>query len=120
MDLDFLVTIKVRLLNKKTGLPLTGPQYEVKLFDEDIIKDDFLGEAVPDAAGNVSIRFDPKDIKSADSPLEEDPDLYFVILKNREVIYKSNIVPNLKLDKVTAFSFETGRIYDMGTFLIEE
>lgn len=51
--------------------PLEG--FRVVAFDKDLVKDDFLGEDVTNAAGEFEIRFTDADFKDV---LESKPDIY--------------------------------------------
>lgn len=48
----------------------------VTAFDKDLVKDDFLGEAVTDAEGHFEIRFTDADFKDV---LESQPDIYLCV-----------------------------------------
>ena len=86
--LEPIIHVRLRLLQKGTGDPLFGPHIVVRLYDEDPLSDDHLGSATPNEDGEVQIDFDEGDIKSMDSPGEQMPDLYFVVLGNGKEVYQ--------------------------------
>ncbi len=59
-----------------TGRPLEG--LRVAAFDKDVVKDDFLGEAMTDAEGRFEIRFTDADFKDL---LESQPDIYLCVFR---------------------------------------
>ena len=109
---------KIKLLEKSTSAPVTGHNILVKLYDKDLVSDDFLGEATPDPTGNVTITFDLDKIKSADSPLEEYPDLYFQVYKDGNQYFKSTVAEDLDTNEEGNFNFKDGKVIDLGTFMI--
>jgi len=99
-----LAKIFATIKSKKTGKPIGGPGYSARLYDKDLVRDDFLGEADIAEDGVAAIIFNLEDAASEDSPLETDPDLYFVVLKNDKVVGKTKVtrdVDFLKRDPVT-------------------
>jgi len=77
-----LVRVVARIVHEDTGQPLTESGLVARLYDADPISDDFLAEA-PVVDGRVELTFDLARAESWDTPGEEKPDLYFVIL-NRQ------------------------------------
>jgi len=57
-----------------SGAPREG--LRVTAYDKDLVKDDFLGEAVTDADGAFEIRFTDADFKDV---LESHPDIYLCV-----------------------------------------
>ena len=96
--MGFIIQTTLKLITKGTGAPLNDSNITVQLYDEDVYLDDFLGANSPNQDGNVTISFDTDDFKSADSPFEQFPDLYFVVKKDSEIIYKSKVMKDVKLD----------------------
>ncbi len=113
--MGIFIHTKIRLIEKGTGAALSGATVLVRLFDKDPLADDFLGEAKPDAEGNVTIKFDIDKVKSADSPLEQFPDLYFRVYREGKEFFES---PLLDAEQEGEFSFTEGEIIDLGTYLI--
>jgi carotenoid cleavage dioxygenase len=59
-----------------TQRPLEG--LRVAAFDQDVVKDDFLGEAMTDAEGCFEIHFTDADFKDL---LESKPDIYLCVFR---------------------------------------
>lgn len=82
-----------------SGEPLAG--LVVCAFDEDLVKDDFLGECETDAEGRFEIRFMDADFKDA---VESQPDLYLCVFVpgTREPVHdtKSEVRENAGQDEV--------------------
>lgn len=57
-----------------SGAPREG--LRVTAYDKDLVKDDFLGEAITDADGAFEIRFTDADFKDV---LESQPDIYLCV-----------------------------------------
>lgn len=108
-----------RFINKRTGKPVTGENYKVRLYDNDVVSDDFLGEGTLNDDGVVEIVSHIGKAASPDSPTEKKPDLYFEVYSEHGVIYQSKVfeqVDFLKEDKVSGQ--KTGLTKDFGTFEI--
>jgi hypothetical protein len=116
--MSIFIHTKIKLLEKGSGAPLTGDTFLVKLYDKDPLSDDFLGEAKPDKTGEVLIKFDLDKIKSADTPLEQYPDLYFKVYKNGADYFESPLADDLDTEQEGDFNFSEGKIIDLGTYLI--
>lgn len=118
---DYLVntiTITARFVNSKTRLPLGGSSYRFKLYDQDPIADDTLGECKLNSRGEVKLSFHLDRAKSLDSPAETKPDLYFILFHNDEQIYESRVLKDMDLKKHGELSGEDGYVYDLGTYVI--
>ncbi|MDN3670541.1 hypothetical protein QWY93_14555 [Echinicola jeungdonensis] len=113
-----IVRIHVKLLIKGSDIPLSGNEYRVKFYDEDILKDDYLGESTLDDNGHAIFPITQKSFKSKDSPFEEKPDIYFTVEKYGQVIYKSKVFENLDLTKAGDYPVSGGHHIKLGTFLI--
>jgi hypothetical protein len=59
---------------KESGRPLPG--FTVRAFDQDVLRDDHLGDALTDADGRFEIRFSDVQFKDV---LESHPDLYLCV-----------------------------------------
>jgi hypothetical protein len=90
----------------------------VKLFDKDIIDDDFLGQSRIQEDGSVSISFVPSDFSSLDSPGEKYPDLYFTVYKYGKLVYKSTVLKNVDFNRYAISDPLKGLTFDLGTFVI--
>ena len=73
------------------GVPLAGSEYSVALRDKDRFFDDKLGEAGLNSEGTAEFMVFAVDILSFDSAGETTPDLYFVVNKNGEEIFRSEV-----------------------------
>lgn len=118
LNKEMNIEVKVRLIQKGDDEPLTGNQYSVRLYDSDIFNDDFLGESVPDEEGVAKFLFSQGDF-SKPANLDKKPDFYFLVYKNKEVIFKSKVMSNLDLSDVEEFVMKEGEVIDLGTFLID-
>ncbi len=93
--------------------------YNVQLFDKDVVTDDFLAEQKLKADGKVNFQIDPSAYRDADSLREMDPDFYMVVLKDQEEIFRTPVANNVKLDREAYFNAQEGLAVDLGTFLID-
>jgi hypothetical protein len=73
------------------GSPLCGDSYSVALLDEDRFFDDKLGEARLNTDGVAEFLVSAADILSFDSAGERTPDLYFVVRKDGDEVYRSEV-----------------------------
>ena len=112
------IEVKVRLIRKGDDEPVTGSDYAVRLYDKDIFNDDFLGESVPDREGLAKFRFSQEDFSNPVA-LDKKPDFYFVVYKNKDLIFKSKVMSNLDLSDLEEFVMKEGEVIDLGTFLID-
>lgn len=110
--------IHVTLLQQGSNSPITGDDYTVKFYDQDIAKDDFLGEACMDETGKASVTIVPSDYSSLDSPMEKYPDLYFTVQLCGDEIYRSPVFNDQDLKKSGDFESKAGWDFDLGTFII--
>jgi hypothetical protein len=82
------------------GKPLTGSGYEVRLFDRDRLFDDKLGSSALRADGTAAFLFSVADIFSFDSPAERKPDIYFILQKDGEEVFRSEVFSQVDFDAV--------------------
>lgn len=80
------------------GNPLSGPDYTVRLMDEDRFFDDSLGSSHVGADGRAEFLVAVADILSIDSPGERTPDIYFVLFDSGEEIYRSSVISEIDFD----------------------
>jgi hypothetical protein len=118
LNKEMNIEVKVRLIRKRDDEPITGNEFKVRLYDQDIFNDDFLGESVPDGEGLAKFLFSQDDFSN---PMHTDkkPDFYFVVYRNDEPVFKSKIMSNLDLSDVEEFIMKEGEVIDLGTFLID-
>ena len=117
LNKEMNIEVKVRLIAKGNDEPVTGDGISVRLYDKDIFNDDFLGEARPDEEGIARFLFS-KDDFARPANLDDKPDFYFVVYKNKQQIFKSKVMSNLDLSDMDEFTMREGEIIDLGTFLI--
>ena len=79
--------VMARFIGKGHDSALTD-NYTVRLYDKDVFEDDFLGETRLDDNGVAKISFTHE---AFNNPLniEDKPDFYFVVYKNKEQIFKT-------------------------------
>ena len=118
LNKEMNIEVKVCLLSKGNGEPLTGTEYSVRLYDKDVFNDDYLGESVPDEDGVAKFLLSQGDF-SQPLNLDNKPDFYFVVYKNKQQIFKSKVMSNLDLSNIEEFIMKEGEVIDLGTFLIE-
>ena len=112
------IEVRVLLIAKGTDDPVTGDEYIVRLFDKDIFNDDFLGESSLDEDGLAKFQLTKKHFAGF-AKLDEKPDFYFVVYRNKKEIFKSRVMKNLDLSDIEEFRMKEGEVVDLGTFLIE-
>ena len=112
------IEVRVLLIAKGTDDPVTGDEYIVRLYDKDIFSDDFLGESSPDQDGLAKFEL-TKQHFAGFAKLDEKPDFYFVVYRNKREIFKSRVMKNLDLSDIEEFRMKEGEVVDLGTFLIE-
>jgi len=118
LNKEMNIEVKVCLISKGNDEPLTGSQYSVRLYDKDVFNDDYLGESVPDEDGVAKFLLSQGDF-SQPLNLDNKPDFYFVVYKNKQQIFKSKVMSNLDLSNIEEFIMKEGEVVDLGTFLIE-
>jgi hypothetical protein len=118
LNKEMNIEVKVCLISKGNDEPLTGSEYSVRLYDKDVFNDDYLGESVPDEDGVAKFLLSQGDF-SQPLNLDNKPDFYFVVYKNKQQIFKSKVMSNLDLSNIEEFIMKEGEVVDLGTFLIE-
>lgn len=115
---DMNIEVRVFLVAKGTDEPVTGSEYNVRLYDKDMFNDDFLGESSPDKDGMARFLITEKHFAGF-ANLDEKPDFYFVVYRSGQEIFKSAVMKNLDLRDIEEFRIKEGEVIDLGTFLIE-
>lgn len=117
LNKEMNLEVKARFISKGTDSALTDA-YTVRLYDKDFFEDDFLGEARLDENGEVKITFT---LKAFSDTLHTDdmPDLYFVLYKNKEEVFKTKVLNNVNIEALKNFETGEGKIIDLGTYLVE-
>lgn len=118
LNKEMNIEVKVCLISKGNDEPLNGTEYSVRLYDKDIFNDDYLGESVPDEDGVAKFLLSQGDF-SQPLNLDNKPDFYFVVYKNKQQIFKSKVMSNLDLSNIEEFIMKEGEVVDLGTFLID-
>jgi len=80
--------------------PLSGDDYSVSLMDEDRYFDDKLGKSGLNAKGEAEFLVAVADILSFDSAGERTPDLYFVVRKAGDEVFRSEVFNDVDFDTV--------------------
>lgn len=119
MDLKPFYHVRLRLIGKHSEKPLQGDRYQVLLYDNDILNDDYLGAGTPDAEGYVNIRFHAGQFQSAEILPEEFPDLYFRLMVNDREVFRSPTAFRIDPMEVGDFDWKDGLLVDMGTWIVE-
>jgi hypothetical protein len=118
LNKEMNIEVRVLLIAKGNDEPVTGKEYTVRLFDKDVFNDDFLGESSLDEDGLAIFTITEQHFQSF-AKLDEKPDFYFVVYKNKKEIFKSRVMKNLDLTNIEEFKMKEGEVVDLGTFLIE-
>lgn len=118
LNKEMNIEVKVCLISKGNDEPLNGTEYSVRLYDKDVFNDDYLGESVPDEDGVAKFLLSQGDF-SQPFNLDNKPDFYFVVYKNKQQIFKSKVMSNLDLSNIEEFIMKEGEVVDLGTFLID-
>ena len=99
-----MVKVNARFLHAGTGLPLSQPHIQARLYDHDPISDDLLAETILDASGEAHWLFDLSSARSKDSPMENKPDLYVELVLDGNVFFQSPVLHNVNFsspDEIT-------------------
>jgi hypothetical protein len=118
LNKEMNLEVRVRLIGKGNDEPIQGNEYSVRLYDKDLFNDDFLGESIPDEEGVAKFIFSKKDFAKP-ANLDNNPDFYFVVFKNKKEIFKSKVMSNFDLSDFEEFVMREGEVIDLGTFLID-
>jgi len=118
LNKEMNIEVRVLLIAKGNDEPVTGKEFTVRLFDKDIFNDDFLGESSLDEDGLATFMITEKHFAGF-AKMDDKPDFYFVVYKNKEEIFKSRVMKNLDLTNFEEFRMREGEVVDLGTFLID-
>jgi hypothetical protein len=89
------IQILVRFLGTHGVVPYE--RMRARLWDQDLIRDDMLGEAALDSMGHVTFQFNLKLASSIDSPGEVQPDLYIQILLDDVEVFRTAVKKDVLL-----------------------
>ena len=115
---EMQLTVKARFIKKGTAEPISGKDFTVRLYDRDLFDDDYLGKSRLDENGEAVIHFYPSDFKTADSPLEELPDLYLLLFDGDTVHFQSKVWEEADFTESGIMNFKEGEVLDFGTFMV--
>jgi hypothetical protein len=115
---DINITVTASFIRKGSDAPITGEGFELRLFDKDLMEDDYLGSSPLDAEGRASIRFSHHSFGD-NLNIEQMPDLYFALYKDDHLVFQSKVMEDLDLPALEKFKMGTGEVVDLGTFLVE-
>lgn len=115
---DMSMEVTARFISRGSDAPLTGDAYKVRLFDKDILDDDYIGESGLDENGVARIKFTHKAFSDLGN-LETMPDLYFSVLKDEQQIFESKVIKEIDVVALEQFKMGEGEVIDLGTFLVE-
>jgi hypothetical protein len=111
------IEVMARFIAKGTDSPLIGADYEMRLFEKDLMEDDYLGRGTLDENGIARISFKHGDYKDFLNP-EKNPDLYFALYRGEALVFQSKVMRDIDLDSMEKFKMGEGELVDLGTFLV--
>ena len=117
LDADINIEVKACFIRKGSDAPLTGSDYEFRLYEKDLMEDDYLGRSTLDDNGVAKISFKHGDYKDFLNP-EINPDLYFALYRGEALIFQSKVMRDLDLDSMEKFKLGEGEVVDLGTYLV--
>lgn len=118
LDADMIIKVKAGFIHKGSDAALTGSDYEFRLFEKDLMEDDYLGKSGLDENGIANVSFKQSAFKDFLNP-EKNPDLYFALYNGEALIFQSKVMVDVKLDTIEKFKMGEGEVIDLGTFLVE-
>jgi hypothetical protein len=92
------------------GNPVGGKGWSASLADRDALFDDCLGTADVDTDGQASFLLHVADIMSLDSPGERTPDLYFMLFKDEQEVFRSEVIEDVDFEALHHVSGDPVRI----------
>jgi hypothetical protein len=115
---DMKIEVMARFISKGSDSPLTGTGYEFRLYEKDLMEDDYLGKSALDEHGVAKVSFKHGDYMDFLNP-ETNPDLYFALYKGEALIFQSKVMRDLDMEGMEKFKMGEGEVINLGTFLIE-
>ena len=112
------IEVTASFIRKGSDKPLTGSDYEFRLFEKDLMEDDYLGVSPLDEQGMAKVSFTHEDFKDFLNP-ETNPDLYFALYKGEELIFQSEVMENVDIPSIEKFKMGEGEVVDLGIFLVQ-
>jgi len=114
---DMNIEVMARFIAKGSDAPLNGDNFEMRLFEKDLMEDDYLGRSPLDEDGVAKLSFKHGDYKDFLNP-EINPDLYFALYRGEALIFQSKVMRDLDLESMEKFKMGEGEVVDLGTFLV--
>ena len=114
-----IARVWARFVDKTSGAPLSGERYRARLLDQDLLRDDQLGESWLSGVGEAEFMFPLSDFRGLDTLTEDRPDLYVVLLDQGREVFRSAVsrdVDFLSRDPVTGRWNQLTQ--DLGTFRV--
>ena len=93
---------------------------KARLWDQDPLRDDLLGEAAPDHAGLVAFQFNLDSVASVDSPGEVKPDLYIQVLLDDVEVFRTPVIEDVVFGTNSLSDFSSPTATDLGTFQLPD
>jgi hypothetical protein len=118
LDADINIEVKASFITKGSDAPLTGEGYEFRLYEKDLMEDDYLGKSALDENGVAKVVFKHGDYMDFLNP-EKNPDLYFALYKGDALIFQSPVMRDIDMEGLEKFKMGAGEVVDLGTFLVE-
>ncbi len=118
LDKEMNIEVKATFIAKGENTPVTGNQYNLRLYDKDIFGDDYLGECKLNEAGEGRIIFGHKAFGNTFN-LDIMPDFYFVLYKDKVPVFKSKVMEDVDLQTLEQYKPGEGEVIDLGTYLVE-
>ena len=118
LDADINIEVKACFIRKGSDAPLTGSDYEFRLYEKDLMEDDYLGKSALDENGVAHVSFKSGAFRDFLNP-ESNPDLYFALYNDEALIFQSKVVNDVDIEGMKEFVMGEGKVIDLGTFLIE-
>ena len=118
LNADINIEVKASFIKKGSDAPLTGADYEFRLFEKDFMEDDYLGKSVLDEHGVARVSFKHGDYMDFLNP-ETNPDLYFALYKGEALVFQSKVMRDVDVEGLEKFKMGEGEVVDLGTFLVE-
>jgi len=115
---DMNIEVIARFITKGTETPLTGADYEFRLFEKDFMEDDYLGRSTLDENGTAKVSFRKSAFKDFLNP-ESVPDLYFALYKGEALIFQSKVINDVDIKGMEVFKMGEGEVVDLGIYMVE-
>jgi hypothetical protein len=113
------IQIMARFLGTHGVVPYE--RMRARLWDQDLVSNDLLGDAPLDPMGRVQFQFDLKSISSIDSPGEVQPDLYIQILLDDVEVFRTAVKKDvLLMADGSADPMQSTNALDLGDFQLPD